>query len=406
MGDLWNSIIQAFAEVIKIFASIGGGNTAIGIIIFTIVVRLALLPLTLKSVRSNRAMQQLQPLIKEINKRYETKPGQRLNTEKTAQKQQEIMGLYKEYSVNPAAGCLPIAIQIPIFFAVYGAVSSVAGKVDPLMSYVQHAWGVFSPQAKTLSDQALLSNKGILWFNDLTQPDPLYILPVLMVILQFMTTRMTIPRGGGADEQQRRINGIMQWTPLIFGFTALQFPVGPVIYWVTSAAFSVTQQFFITGWGSLADLPGLSFLPEKKLPVIQLKKRDPSLPAKKSMMEKLAENQSRIQSERDAKLGKPALPAASGKETTTATASADASVEPDEEMPKNNFGRKSNGFERGSSNVSRSGNGSSNNNNAAANKNVQSAYNQLNRRPPKKPGGPGAGGAPGSNTGNGNKKKK
>lgn len=399
MGDLWNSIIRAFADVIKFFATIGGGNTAIGIILFTVAVRLALLPLTLKSVRSNRAMQQLQPLIKEINKRYETKAGQRLDPEKANKKQMEIMALYKEYNVNPAAGCLPVAIQIPIFFAVYGAVSSVAGKVDPLMGYVQHAWNQFSPDALALANQQILSNKGILWLNDLTQPDPLFILPVLMVILQFMTTRMTIPRGGGADEQQRRINGIMQWTPLIFGFTALQFPVGPVIYWVTSALFSVVQQYFITGWGSLADLPGLSFLPEKKLPVVQLKRRDPSEPQKKSFMERLSENQSRLETERRAKLGEPS--------PETASASADGSVE--SEAPKNNFGRKTGGFESRSASTNgsngsaaRSSNGSSA---ESSSRNVQSAYNQLNRRPPKKTGGSGSGSAPGS-SGNGNKKKK
>ncbi len=83
MGQIWDSIVQAMAEIIKIFANIGGGNTAIGIILFTITVRTALLPLTLKSVRSSRAMQALQPLIKEINKNYEAKPGTRLSPEKS-----------------------------------------------------------------------------------------------------------------------------------------------------------------------------------------------------------------------------------------------------------------------------------------------------------------------------------
>jgi YidC/Oxa1 family membrane protein insertase len=329
-------------------------------------------------------MQQLQPLIKDINKRYETKPGQRLNQEKTAQKQQEIMGLYREYNVNPAAGCLPIVIQLPIFFAVYGAVSSVAGKVDPLMTFVQHSWNSFSPSAKALADQAILSNRGILWLNDLTQPDPTYILPVMMMVLQFMTTRMTIPRGGGADEQQRRLNGIMQWTPLIFGFTALQFPVGPVIYWVTSSTFSVLQQYFITGWGSLADLPGLSFLPEKKLKTIALKKRDPNEPRKKTLMERLAENSERIQSEQLNTIKK------------NTSASADGSSEPEEETPRNNFGRKSGGFDGRITGGSKADSNSGVEDNT---KKVQNAYNQLNRRPPKK-----AGGGPSSSSGN--KKKK
>ena len=389
MAQIWDSIVQGMAGIIKVFASVGGGNTAIGIILFTISVRLLLLPLTLKSVRSSRAMQQLQPLIKEINKRYETKAGQRLSQEKTAQKQQEVMALYREYSVNPAAGCLPVAIQIPIFFAVYGAVSSVVGKVDPLMSYVQHAWGVFSPDAAALSSQALLANKGILWLNDLSQPDPTYILPILMMLFQFMTTRMSMPRGGGADDQQRRLNSIMQFTPLIFGFTAFQFPVGPVIYWVTTSLFSVVQQFFITGWGSLADLPGLKFLPQKQLKTIELKKRDPNEPRKKTLMERLSEGQERIQSEKQ--IG-------SGSSKETVSASADGSVEPDEEKPRNNFGRKAGvgaggfssltppdvkGISGSENSTDRAKNGSS----TSGGKQVQSAYNQLNSRPPKKPVG-------------------
>ncbi len=216
MGQIWDSIVQAMAEIIKVFASVGGGNTAIGIILFTITVRTLLLPLTLKSVRSSRSMQALQPLVKEINKRYETKPGVRLPPEKAAAKQKETMELYKEYNANPVSGCLPALIQVPIFFAVYGAVTSVVGKVDPLMSFVQNAWDAFSPEAARLSHQAILANKGILWINDLTQPDPTHILPVAMMILQFMTTRMTMPRGGALDDQQKRMNSIMQWTPLIF----------------------------------------------------------------------------------------------------------------------------------------------------------------------------------------------
>ncbi len=389
MGDLWLGIEQAMASVIKLFASIGGGNTAIGIILFTIFVRVCLLPLTLKSVRSSRSMQQLQPLIKEINKRYETKAGQRLSQEKTAQKQQEVMALYKEYSVNPAAGCLPVFIQIPIFFAVYGAVNIVVGKADPLLNYLQHSWGVFSADAAAQYGELLKANQGILWLNDLTKPDPLYILPVLMMIFQFMTTRMSMPRGGGADDQQRRINGIMQWTPLIFGFTAFQFPVGPVIYWVTTSIFSTVQQFFITGWGSLAGLPGLGFLPEKKIKQMELKKRDPNKPGKKSLMERLAENQDRLQTEQKSKLG---------------TASADASGEEAEvpEAPKSNFGRKASSLESRPPSTDNGVRTSLNGGNPEINKRTQ-AYNQLNQRPPKKPA---AGELPPGNRGNSSRGKK
>jgi len=144
VGDIIGAIVGGLASVINFFATIGGDNTAIGIILFTVSIRLLLLPLTLKAVRSSRAMQQLQPLIKEINEKYKTKAGERLSAEKSQKKQQEIMALYSEYSVNPAAGCLPIVIQIPIFFAVYAAVTKSIGSTDPALRLIQDAWGNFA----------------------------------------------------------------------------------------------------------------------------------------------------------------------------------------------------------------------------------------------------------------------
>jgi YidC/Oxa1 family membrane protein insertase len=312
VGAIWDGIVNFFTTVLNFFSSIAGGNTAIGIIIFTIVVRFLILPLTLKAVRSSRTMQALQPYIKEINDKYKTKPGEKLSQEKSAAKQAEIMSLYRKFNVNPTASCLPILIQIPIFFAVYGAVQKSVGVNDPYMQFVQTGWNALSPDAAAAAIKAAQANSGFLWIKDLTLPDPLFIMPILMVIFQFATTAMTIPRGGGADENQRRINGIMKWTPLIFGFTALQFPAGPVLYWTVSSIFSTIQQYIITGFGSLADLPGLSWLPQKKLPEIKLQERAPvddGKPRKKTLMERLADQQERLATERagqgGADAGKP-----------------------------------------------------------------------------------------------------
>jgi YidC/Oxa1 family membrane protein insertase len=323
VGQIIDAIVGTLAGIIAFFANIGGGNTAIGIILFTIAVRLAILPLTLKAVRSSRAMQQLQPYIKEINDKYKTKPGERLPPEKAQKKQSEIMGLYGKYGVNPAAGCLPILIQIPIFFAVYAAVTRSIG--DPALQLVQNAWNQFAPAA---AKTALLEDRGFLWVPTLSRPDPLFILPVLMVVFQFVTQRMTVPRGGYSDEQQQRINNIMQWVPIIFGITAFNFPAGPVLYWVATSVFSTVQQYFITGWGSMGDLPGLGWLPVKQIKLAELKERDPSdKPAKKSFMDRLMENQTKMQELEAAKRGET-------------TGSADASTEDDETPVKNTFGRK------------------------------------------------------------------
>ncbi len=382
MGQFIDAIVGGLAGIIKFFATIGGGNTAIGIILFTIAIRLLLLPLTLKSVRSSRAMQQLQPLIKEINERYKTKAGERLAPEKSQKKQAEIMALYSEYSVNPAAGCLPIVIQIPIFFAVYAAVTRSIGTTDPGLQLIQHGWGIFAPGSIAAANDAQLANQGLFWFHDLTKPDPFYILPVLMVLFQFLTQRMTMPKGGGADEQQKRMNSIMQWMPLIFGFTALNFPTGPVVYWVTTSIFSAVQQYFITGFGSLSDIPGLSFLPVKVLPKINLKKRDPNdKPAKPGLMARLAESSQKLQEEK-------------AKQTGTTGAAADASADRAEtttlvdQTPANNFGRKSSANSRNGGIIkSAEPPGRLTETRAAKQEDsIRQAYQNLNRRPPKKSG--------------------
>ncbi len=385
MGQFIDAIVGGLASVIRVFATIGGGNTAIGIILFTIAIRLLLLPLTLKSVRSSRAMQQLQPYIKEINERYKTKAGERLAPEKAQKKQAEIMALYSEYSVNPAAGCLPIVIQIPIFFAVYAAVTRSIGTTDPAVQLVQYAWGVFAPGSIQAANDAQLANQGLFWFHDLTKPDPYYILPVLMVLFQFLTQRMTMPKGGGADEQQKRMNSIMQFMPLIFGFTALNFPTGPVVYWVTTSIFSAVQQFFITGFGSLSDVPGLGFLPTKELPKITLKKRDPNAaPAKPGLMQRLAESQQKLQEEKIRPATGSAADASGEKlETTTLV----------EETPTNNFGRKASANPNKNGEVVRNVEttpGRMSETRAAKQEDaIRQAYQNLNRRPPKKGAGTG-----------------
>jgi YidC/Oxa1 family membrane protein insertase len=398
VGQFIDAIVSGLAGIIKFFATIGGGNTAIGIILFTIAIRLVLLPLTLKSVRSSRAMQQLQPYIKEINDRYKTKAGERLAPEKAQKKQAEIMALYSEYSVNPAAGCLPILIQIPIFFAVYAAVTHSIGTSDPAVQFVQNAWGQFAPGAIQAANAAQLANQGLFWFHDLTKPDPYYILPILMVLFQFLTQRMTMPKGGGLDEQQKRMNNIMQWMPIIFGFTALNFPTGPVVYWVTTSIFSAVQQYFITGFGSLSDLPGLGFLPVKELPKVTLKKRDPNdKPAKPGLMQRLADTQSKVQAE-----------AAATKQNSGAAADAsgdrvDAATLVDETPVTNNFGRKATGKITSAYKAPEAGQ-LSETRAAKQEDSIRQAYQNLNRRPPKKNGAAGAG-TSSTNTANLNQNK-
>ena len=214
------------------------GNAGLAIIVFTIIVKTLLLPLTIKSTRSSKAMQELSPKIKELQKKY---------GKDRARASQETMALYQQYGVNPMAGCLPMVIQIPIFWGLYRAIYNLS---QPHATGVDAAW-----------------SQGFLWIGDLSQADPWKLLPILAGIFQFVQSRMMRPANmpKSDDPQQQIMNVMMNFMPLMVVIFGWQFAAGPVIYWVTQSAYSVVQQWFITGWGSLgAWLPWLPELPEHR----------------------------------------------------------------------------------------------------------------------------------------------
>ena len=119
-----------------------------------------MLPLTVKSLRSSKAMQELQPKIKELQKKH-GKDRQRIS--------QETMALYQQYRVNPMAGCLPMLIQIPIFFGLYSAIMNLS------------------------TSGAGLWDRELLWLPSLADPDPWHILPIVAGLFQFVQTQMMRP---------------------------------------------------------------------------------------------------------------------------------------------------------------------------------------------------------------------
>lgn len=217
------------------------GNGGLAIILFTILIKTVLLPLTIKSVKSTAAMQELQPKIKELQKKY-GKDRQRLS--------QETMQLYSQYNINPAAGCLPLLLQMPIFFGLFFAIrrSSESGE------------GTFA--------------EGFLWIANLAESDqfsigpiPIATLAILAGIFQFVQMRMMRPRNQGkvTDPQQAMMQMMMNFMPLMVVIFGWNFPAGVVLYWATQSIYSVVQQWFITGWGAVGDwAPWLPELPEHR----------------------------------------------------------------------------------------------------------------------------------------------
>jgi YidC/Oxa1 family membrane protein insertase len=224
------------------------GDMALSIIVLTIIIRLLLFPLYMKQLKSTKATQAIQPLMADIKKKYA----------KDQKAQMEAMqALYKEYGVNPAAGCLPLLVQLPVLYGLFYALNTVLR--NPSLTNINHIIYPFLPHFSRLPNVNLdwFTFINPHWYISLGAPDPTHILPVMAGLATFIQLRMSQPRTTDATKnamtQQMQI---MQFVmPFITFFFALNFPAGLALYWTTTSVFSMVQQFFVTGWGSLAVMP-------------------------------------------------------------------------------------------------------------------------------------------------------
>lgn len=186
-------------------------NYGWSIVVITVIINVLLLPLRFSSMRSQKKMQKLQPQIAAINAKYK---GLSLRDPKKAQQNQEIMELYKKEGANPMSGCLPMFIQIPILYAFY----------------------------KVLTVTIELRGAHWLWVTDLSQAEqlPIHILPIVMVITQFIQQKMT--PNPSMDPSQAKM---MQFMPLMFGFFFYGMSSGLVLYWLTSNLMGILTQWVI-----------------------------------------------------------------------------------------------------------------------------------------------------------------
>ncbi len=196
------------------------GNYGVAIILLTVVSKVLFYPLTVKSMRSMKAMQVLQPQVNALRNKYKSEP-QRL--------QQETMGLYRKYKVNPMGGCLPMIAQVPIFYALYLALSvSVELQSAPFACFGQApSW------IPLLGGQHL-------WICDLAGPDPTYVLPILMGISMFVQQKMT-PTAG--DPRQQKMMLLIM--PAFFTWMFLGLASGLNLYWSLSNVLQILQQRYM-----------------------------------------------------------------------------------------------------------------------------------------------------------------
>jgi YidC/Oxa1 family membrane protein insertase len=184
------------------------GNWGWSIVILTIIINLVMAPLRHKQVVSMRKMQEIQPEVKAIQDRYSKLKA----TDPAKQKMnQEMMALYREKKVNPAAGCIPMLLTLPIMLAMWAVLQvSIELRGAPWLG----------------------------WVHDLSAPDPYYVLPILMVVTQFAMQSM-MPAAGSDPAQQK----MMKFMPLIMGAMFFSLPAGALLYYVVGTVFSIGQQY-------------------------------------------------------------------------------------------------------------------------------------------------------------------
>jgi YidC/Oxa1 family membrane protein insertase len=176
----------------------------LAIVLVTVLIRVVLAPISIRQFESMRQMQRLQPEMKALQERYKGEP------QKMQQAQAE---LFREYKVNPLAGCLPLLVQLPFLWGLYYA----------LLHINYH-------------------NAGFLWIQNLGQPDHTYILPILSGLTTLLSTRMTMTTSMQSQDKTQQII-MMLFMPAIIVYFTVRYPAGLALYWTVSQILTVGQQY-------------------------------------------------------------------------------------------------------------------------------------------------------------------
>lgn len=216
MGGLVDFLSQSIQFLYSVSAGIGIPSYGLAIILFTVVVKAVLFPLTYRQLSSMRKLQELAPKQQEIQKKYKKDPQRA---------QQEVMKLYQKEGVNPFMGCLPLLIQMPILYALFRALTAF---FDPVHhpAYVD------------------MSRASFLWIGSLGTPDPI-ILPILAGVGTFLQQWVGMNRGAGTgagDQTQRTMLYIM---PIFMAWISRSFPAGLALYWVVFSVVSIAENWIV-----------------------------------------------------------------------------------------------------------------------------------------------------------------
>lgn len=231
----------------------------IAVVLVTFAIRLLLYPLYVTQIRSMRAQQEMAPALADIKAKY-GKDRQKVS--------EEQMKLYKERGFNPAMGCLPLLLQMPILFAMYGAFLffvPTSGSPPPDGDTLAKALWPFVPNPIGPGEHLDLTAHWLPWISGgLGAHDPLYVLPVIAGATQLFASIMAQPANPpkSNDPQQKMMQSMAYYFPLITVFIAQGLPAGLGLYWIATTVFQIVQQYFVTGWGQLPRfIPALAKIP-------------------------------------------------------------------------------------------------------------------------------------------------
>jgi len=208
IANILQPLIDIAEAVLKFFHDDVGLSWGLSIVFLTFATRIVILPLSVKQIRSMRALQAYQPQIKEIQEKYKD-DRQRL--------QRELMGFYQENKINPFASCVPLILQIPVFIALYSLLRGASFKAD-------------------------VGNAGWLFIDNLTEAATGAELAVLIVLFIVTQLGAGLVMAATADRQQRIL---MMALPLIIIPFIISFPAGLVVYWITTNVWTLGQQYVV-----------------------------------------------------------------------------------------------------------------------------------------------------------------
>ncbi|WP_210089860.1 membrane protein insertase YidC [Paenibacillus turicensis] len=201
------NVVYYFSYALDTFADWFNGAYGIAILLLVLIVRTLILPLTLKQVKSTKAMQALQPELQKIKEQYKDNPQMQ---------QQETMKIFQENKVNPMAGCFPLLIQMPVFIALYNSITH----------------------------NSAISAHSFLWLQ-LGEADKYFILPIVAAITTYIQTKMMSTMNSNPNGMQGPMQFMMYVYPILIFVMAYQFPAALPLYWIYSNIYTIVQNYLI-----------------------------------------------------------------------------------------------------------------------------------------------------------------